>query len=76
MRDGMDLRRIGLVVPVAPFGRPVAQAPWVEFRDRTGIPVVIDGAASFEGVEAAPDEFLGDVPVALELPRDQELCNG
>jgi dTDP-4-amino-4,6-dideoxygalactose transaminase len=76
MRDGIDLRRIGLVVPVAPFGRPVAQAPWLEFRDRTGIPVVIDGAASFEGVESAPDEFLGDVPVALSFHATKSFATG
>src|SRR5262249_41199904 len=40
--------RIGLFVPVASFGRAVPQAPWVSLRQETGIPVVIDGAASFE----------------------------
>ena len=36
------------MIPVAPFGRPVPQTAWLEFRKRTGIPVVIDGAATFE----------------------------
>src|SRR5882724_1301312 len=45
-----DLARVGVVVPVAPFGRPVPQAPWQAFRDKTGIPVVIDGAGSFEAI--------------------------
>jgi len=43
----VGLDRVGVVVPVAPFGRAVPQAPWRAFRDRTGIPVVIDVAASF-----------------------------
>src|SRR5688572_24971077 len=39
------LPKVGLVVPVAPFGRAVPQAPWLDFRRRTGITVVIDGGA-------------------------------
>ena len=42
------LHKVGVVVPVAPFGRPVPQGPWNEFHRRTSISVVIDGAASFE----------------------------
>src|SRR4051794_37796518 len=43
-----DLDEAGIVIPVAPFGRHVPQTAWLEFRERTGIPVVIDGAATFE----------------------------
>ena len=63
----LDLDRVGIVVPVAPFGRPVAQAPWSSFRDRTGIHVVIDAAASFELVSEEPSSFLGQVPVAMSF---------
>lgn len=59
--------RIGLVMPVAPFGRPVPQAPWNRFSQETGIPVVIDGAASFEGVGSDPARYLGTTPVALSF---------
>jgi dTDP-4-amino-4,6-dideoxygalactose transaminase len=60
-------KRIGLVMPVATFGRPVPQAPWLAFRDETGIPVVIDGAASFAGVADDAHALLGSIPVALSF---------
>lgn len=61
------LHKAGVVVPVAPFGRPVPQEPWFEFRSRTGIPVVIDGAASFDTILQAPAKYLGDIPLALSF---------
>ncbi len=61
------LAEVGVVIPVAPFGRPVPQRPWREFRDRTGIPVVIDGAAMFDAGRAPPGHFFGAIPVALSL---------
>jgi dTDP-4-amino-4,6-dideoxygalactose transaminase len=61
------LAKCGVVVPVAPFGRGVPQAPWVAFRKRTGIPVVIDGGASFEAISADPHRFIGPIPVALSF---------
>ena len=68
--------RIGIVVPVAPFGRPVPQLPWREFRERTGIPVAIDGAASFEALSDAPDRCLGDIPVALSFHATKSFATG
>ena len=59
--------RIGLVIPVAPFGRAVPQAPWNVFTRETGIPVIIDGAASFEGISDDPGQYLGITPVALSF---------
>ena len=61
------LEQGGLVVPVAPFGRAVPQTPWVEFRERTGVAVVIDGGASFEAISADPTRYLGEIPVALSF---------
>ena len=61
------LKQVGLVMPVAPFGRAVPQAPWLEFHRRTGIAVVIDGGASFEAVAQDPARFLGEIPVALSF---------
>lgn len=61
------LDRIGIVIPVAPYGMGVPQADWQVFRARTGIPVVIDGAASFEAASSDPFRHLGDVPVAMSF---------
>ena len=61
------LDRIGVVVPVAPFGRPVHQSPWQAFRKRTGVPVVIDAAASFDCVCDSPAQFFQDIPVILRM---------
>lgn len=62
MRD-----QIGLVVPVATFGKPVQQAGWRHFEEETGIPVVIDGAASFALSSENPSEYFGEIPVALSF---------
>jgi dTDP-4-amino-4,6-dideoxygalactose transaminase len=70
------LARLGVVVPVAPFGRPVRQAPWLEFHKRTGIPVVIDGSASFDLVLRAPGEFLGEIPVAMSFHATKSFATG
>jgi dTDP-4-amino-4,6-dideoxygalactose transaminase len=61
------LDEVGLVVPVAAFGRAVPQAPWRRFHEATGIPVVIDGGASFEAMIAAPAPHVGGLPVALSF---------
>jgi dTDP-4-amino-4,6-dideoxygalactose transaminase len=71
-----DLDRVGLVVPVAPYGRPVAQAPWLEFARRTGIPVVIDGAACFDTIGADTGDALGELPVALSFHATKTLGVG
>lgn len=68
------LDQIGVVIPVAAFGRPVEQAPWLAFRERTGIPVVIDGAASFEALELAPETHLGPIPVMISLHATKSLA--
>ena len=61
------LPETGLVIPVAAFGRAVPQAPWLDFRRRTGVEVVIDGGASFEAISADPSLYLGEIPVALSF---------
>jgi dTDP-4-amino-4,6-dideoxygalactose transaminase len=61
------LERTGLVIAVAPFGRPVPQDGWAAFRDQTGISVVIDGAASFDRLADEPNGFLGEIPVVLSF---------
>ena len=61
------LARVGLVVPVAAYGRPVAQAPWIRFMRNTGIPVVIDAAAAFASLLRAPERYVGAVPAAISF---------
>lgn len=73
LADSFDLADVGLVVPVAPFGRPVPQASWRAFREQTGIPVAIDAAASFELADAAS---FGDIPVALSFHATKSFSTG
>jgi len=71
-----DIDRIGLVLPVATLGRAVPLADWEDFQARTGIPVVIDGAASFEQLSADPGRFTGRVPVALSFHATKSFGTG
>ncbi len=66
LRTNPILARAGVVVPVAPYGRCVAQDAWVAFSLATKIPVVIDAAAAFEAVIAEP-ACRGSIPVALSF---------
>ncbi len=50
---------------VSPFGAPLDVRAWEAFEDRTGIPVVIDGAASFDTVQATR------IPVRREPARHE-----
>lgn len=70
------LSQAGLIIPVAPFGRPVPQRPWLSFQEQTGVPVVIDGAASFDRVADAPAQFLGAIPVVLSFHATKAFGTG
>lgn len=70
------LAEVGVVIPVAPFGRPVPLAPWRAFREKTGIPVVFDGAASFDRIAERPQQFLGAIPVALSFHATKAFGTG
>jgi dTDP-4-amino-4,6-dideoxygalactose transaminase len=61
------LDRTAVVIAVAPFGRPVPQAAWAAFRDRTRIPVVIDAAACFATIGRDPTTYLGAIPTVLSF---------
>jgi dTDP-4-amino-4,6-dideoxygalactose transaminase len=45
---------ISAVILVAPFGLMPDLAPWLELRAETGLQVVVDAAAAFDAVQAAP----------------------
>ena len=70
------LDRAGLIVPVAPYGRAIAQRDWSDVQKRTGVPVVIDAAAAFEMILADPARFTGDVPVTLSFQSTKAFSSG
>ena len=70
------LDQVGVVIPVAPYGRPVPIAPWQEFRARTGIPVVFDDAAASDRLAAEPGSYLGDIPACLSFHATKSLACG
>jgi dTDP-4-amino-4,6-dideoxygalactose transaminase len=76
LADHPELARVGVVLAVAPFGAPPDQRAWTTFRDRTGIPVVLDAAASVEAVIADPGRCVGEVPVVLSLHATKPLAAG
>jgi dTDP-4-amino-4,6-dideoxygalactose transaminase len=66
--DHTQIDQIGIVVPVAPFGRPLPQADWITFREHSGIPVVFDAAASFACISQRPgNSFVGPIPTVLSF---------
>ncbi len=70
------IAQVGVILPVAAYGSPVPQAPWQAFQATTGIPVVIDGAASFDRILTAPETYLGPIPVALSLHATKAYATG
>jgi dTDP-4-amino-4,6-dideoxygalactose transaminase len=70
------LERCGVVMPVAANGRPVPIPAWDLFRETTGVPVVVDGAASFEGLLRDPSTTIGQTPVALSFHATKVFTTG
>jgi dTDP-4-amino-4,6-dideoxygalactose transaminase len=62
---------VGAALPVAPFGRPLDLAAWDAFAAKTGIPVVIDAAAGFDGLRS-----VGRSPVVVSLHATKALGAG
>ncbi|HYW54067.1 MAG TPA: DegT/DnrJ/EryC1/StrS family aminotransferase [Dongiaceae bacterium] len=62
--------RLGAVVAVSPFGRPLDARGWETFQHETGLPVVLDGAAAFDTVRASA------VPVVVSLHATKVLGTG
>lgn len=61
---------VSAVIPVAAYGQPLDPAAWARLREDTGVPVVIDAAASFDSVAAAP------VPTMVSLHATKALGVG
>ena len=70
------LGRTGLIVPVAAYGRPLAAEPWEAFKKTTGIPIVIDGAASFEAIGSGDQGAPSEIPVALSFHATKAFASG
>jgi dTDP-4-amino-4,6-dideoxygalactose transaminase len=70
------LPRTGVVVPVSAYGRPVGHKVWNAFRQQTGIPVVIDGAASFEALSYEATGRASELPVALSFHATKAFGSG
>ncbi|HLK25727.1 MAG TPA: aminotransferase class I/II-fold pyridoxal phosphate-dependent enzyme [Caulobacteraceae bacterium] len=58
------------VMPVAPFGAPLDPAPWDSFEQQTGVAVVIDAAAGFDGLS------VGRTPAVVSLHATKLLGVG
>jgi dTDP-4-amino-4,6-dideoxygalactose transaminase len=43
--------KVAAVMPVSPFGAPLDLDGWIAFQHDTGVPVVIDAAAQFDGLQ-------------------------
>lgn len=70
------LRQTGVVVPVAPFGRAVRLSRWDAFMGSTGVPVVVDAAASVEALMDGAADTVGHIPVVLSFHATKALACG
>ncbi|MGF7153228.1 DegT/DnrJ/EryC1/StrS family aminotransferase [Novosphingobium gossypii] len=61
------LARIGVVIPVSAYGRPLDVAAWSRFQQETSIPVVIDAAAAIEALATGTMRPEPNVPLALSF---------
>ncbi len=63
-------KTVAAVMPVAPFGAPIDVAAWEAFETTTGVPVVIDAAASFDSLTMAgglPPVPVSHIPIVVSL---------
>jgi dTDP-4-amino-4,6-dideoxygalactose transaminase len=67
--------KLGLVVPVAPFGRLEGLEQWQHFHDVTGVPVVVDAAACFEALHSR-QVSAGQLPVILSFHATKAFGTG
>jgi dTDP-4-amino-4,6-dideoxygalactose transaminase len=62
--------KVGAVMVVAPFGRPIDYLAWDDFKNRSGLPVVIDAAAAFDSLQ------VGETPAVVSLHATKVLGIG
>lgn len=68
--------KVGVVIPVCPFGVPQDVGTWDVFTEETGIPVVIDAAAAFDSITSVPEAAPGRTPMAVSLHATKVLGMG
>ena len=61
---------VGAILPVAAFGRVPDLERWRQLAEGAGLPVVVDGAAAFDGLQSAP------VPVTVSLHATKTCAAG
>ncbi len=71
-----DLTELAMILPVAPFGRAPDVAAWNHVTDKTGIPVVIDAAAGFDGLVRAQSATDASMPIMVSLHATKTLGIG
>ena len=71
-----DLDRIGVVVPVAAYGRPICMKAWQEFMRRTEVPVVVDAAACFDTLSDLGLYPIGSIPLAISFHATKFFSTG
>jgi len=71
-----DIDDLALIVPVAPFGRAPDVAAWKQVMDKTGVPVVIDAAAGFDGLAQAQSAATAAMPIMVSLHATKSLGIG
>jgi len=70
------LDRVGVILVAAPYGRRLAQTAWVRLSQQTGIPVVIDAAASFEALADDAKSLIGSIPIVLSFHATKAFSTG
>jgi dTDP-4-amino-4,6-dideoxygalactose transaminase len=76
VRGHPALGQTGIVLPAAPYGVAPAQGAWAAFREGSGVPVVIDAAASFEAIRRDSIGTTGTVPVCLSFHATKAFSTG
>lgn len=76
LRKRSDLGDVGAVMVVSAFGSPVDTAAWDAFSQDTGIPVVIDSAASFDTIASVPQAKPGKSPIMISLHATKVFGTG
>lgn len=67
LMERSDLEDVGAVMVISAFGSPVDVHAWDDFTARTGVPVIIDCAASFDTVKSVPKARPSRSPIMISL---------